>query len=155
MFSDKKQLGGVKMKKCVSKKRFVAILSLIILLVGGISSFLIYYFTPQSLVPLTEEQEIKVKESFITDGFDYETIDDLYIKNYYGTYDDCIVVRVAPVVAHGTIAYDNPRIVAGCKFKGTGIRVYHNGELKSLKDAYKDGWLSFKDVKDIHYYYSK
>lgn len=142
------------MKKVRLNKRLIAKILVGILCVAGIGSFLIYYFTPQPLVPLTEEQEMQVKESFITDGFDYETIDDLYIKNYYGTYDDCIVVRVAPVVAHGTIAYDNPRIVAGCNFKGTGIRVYRNGELSSLKEAYKDGWISFKDVKDIHYYYS-
>lgn len=140
------------MKKVRLNKRQIAKILVAILCVAGISSFLVYYFTPQPLVPLTEEQEMQVKESFITDAFIFETVDDLYIQKYYGTYNDCIVIRVAPVTAHGTAGYE--RRIAGCKFTGTNIFVYRNEELKALKYAYKDGWVSFKDVKDIHYYYS-
>ena len=142
------------MKKVHLNKRQIAKILVAVLCIAGLSSFLVYYFTPQPLIPLTEEQEMAVKESFITGGFDYETVDDLYIKNYYGTYNDCIVVRVVPVAPHGTTTYDNPRTIAGCKFRGTGIGVSHNGELNSLKEAYEKGLLSFKDIKDIHYYYS-
>ena len=142
------------MKKVHLSKQQIAKILVAILCIAGLSSFLVYYFTPQPLVPLTAEQEMEVKESYITDAFIFETVDDLYIQKYYGTYGDCIVVRVAPVTPHITTGDPNSRIVAGCKFIGSPFFVYRNGELALLKDAYKDGWISFKDVKDIHYYYN-
>ena len=147
------------MKKCVSKKRFVAILTIAILLVGGISSFLIYYLTPQPLVPLTEEQEIQVKEWYIENirpNSDLTT-DQLYVEHYFGTYNDCIVANVSIKEFSGGYAGGQTDWVAGCKFifPTYYLLIYRDGEYNSIKGAYKDGWISFKDVKDIHYYYSK
>lgn len=142
------------MEKAHLNKRQIAKILVAVLCIAGLSSFLVYYFTPQPLIPLTEEQEKAVKESFITDAFIFETVDDLYIQKYYGTYGDCVVVRIAPLAPYFVAVDDvNSRIVAGCRFTGNYFFVYRNGELASLKDAYEDGWISFKDVKDIHYYY--
>ena len=146
------------MKKVHLNKGQIAKILVAILCIAGLSSFLVYYFTPQPLVPLTQEQEMEVKESYIANirpnsGL---TIDQLYIEHYFGTYNDCIVANVS--IKDVAMAYggDLSDWVAGCKFifPTYYLLIYRDGEYNSIKGAYKDGWISFKDVKDIHYYYN-
>lgn len=125
-------------------------------------------YIPTPLVPLTTEQELKIKQDYLeyrrnevkntkNDGeYDNLIVDDVMLENYFGTYNDCYVMLIE---LNCDILLDGYRseYVAGYRFDyvcGTTTMVYRNGEFTAMRDAYSEGLLSEKDIKDIHYYHT-
>lgn len=105
---------------------------------------------------LTPERQKEYLKLYGTPEYRKMTTDDITIREYFGTYNDCAIMFI-----------DNPMWCYTCEFWSEEIAgytfgygssqtldVYRNGEFVSLKEAYEKGWLSKKDIKDIRYYYA-
>lgn len=114
---------------------------------------------PPKLSPLSTKKALQIKKDYLkkysSDNRPRELVlDDVEIKKYYGTYNDCDVVLIDFVIFHD---FEREVTIAGYKFIFSDYReteVYRNGEFKSLKDAYSSDWLSKEDIKAIHYYHT-
>lgn len=111
-------------------------------------------YTPTPLVPLTAEQKLKVKQDYLEFYNETElTIDDVYIRDYFGMYNECQVMLLSGIYPDAIYEIN----IAGYDFIFSQLRemdVYRNGEFTTLSTAYENGWISKDDVRDIHYYYS-
>ncbi len=124
-------------------------------------------YTPAPLVPLTAEQELKIKEDYLEYRMnesgntvwveDYEdlTIEHVNLKYYFGTYNNCNAILIDLLVdGYATAIYVEN--IAGYEFSYSVMRtitVYNNGTFVTLNDAYEKGWLSKENIRDIHYFY--
>lgn len=122
-------------------------------------------YTPTPLVPLTAEQELKIKEDYLEYRIAQEndsssiynnlTSSDIEIKKYFGTYQGCVVFFVYdPGIVYADECIE--REIAGFVFdyaQNRSTDVYRDGEFTTLQDAYARGWLSNDNIRDIHYYH--
>lgn len=124
-----------------------------------------------SMYGLSEELELRIKEDYInrTNQFRisqgiYEvlTIESVRSFHYFGTFGDCVVLRIAV----GGSPMGSGEIVAGYSFgyptTCMRIRIWKNGEFYGLQQgylvndspgAYDLGFLSEKDIGKIHSLY--
>lgn len=114
------------------------------------------FYNPTEITPLSTEQAIKIKQDYIK-RYNIDDADVKYfiIEEYFGVYNNCIVMLIDCAHVYSTMEYEIE--IAGYNFEFPVIRefdVYRNGEFTSLEEAYKKGWVSKEDVRDIHYYYS-
>ena len=125
-------------------------------------------YTPRPLNPakLSATQEQKIKEDYmaaakkrgagtiIEETLKTATLDYVSISQYCGTYHDCIVM----FVGFKDDAYTDTMIqekVAGYTLSypsGQTLDVYRKGQFFSVSEAYKRGWLTKDDVRDIQWY---
>lgn len=82
---------------------------------------------------------------------DWDYIDPYYGSKYYGTINGCSIIRVPGGIdlgpTHGRFE------VAGYMFEWSSdfdFRVYRDGEVCTLEDAYEKGWLTKKQIEAIH-----
>lgn len=113
-------------------------------------------YTPSPIIPLSTEKAIKIKQDYIK-RYNVDDEDEKYfiIEEYFGIYNNCIVMLIDCAHTYATMEYEIE--IAGYEFVFPVIRefdVYRNGEFTSLEKAYEKGWVSKEDVRDIHYYYS-
>ena len=69
---------------------------------------------------------------------------------YCGTHNDCVVVFRH---SYSVLSVNGETEIAGYTFSNYSwerIHVYKDGELRTLTDAYEDGWLSNADIGRIH-----
>lgn len=139
----------------------LVVIMLVILLVAGIVVFLANYLDP-NVDRLNQEQIDAVKNAYLqerlADGYPSNmTVNDIYVAEYYGIYDDCIVLMIEDchtmyaqaigdeTIAGVTIRYnDANRIVA-----------YKDGSLYTLQEAYNLGYLTrgnIMQIRSIHYF---
>lgn len=124
-------------------------------------------YTPTPLVPLTAEQELKIKQDYLeyrrnavkntkSDGeYDDLTIDDVNIEHYFGAYNDCIILLIE-FYCDIHMDSETTEYIAGYQFDYNYIRttkVYYNGQFEDLAKAYEIGKLTNEDMRDIHYYH--
>ena len=125
-------------------------------------------YTPTPLVPLTAEQELKIKEDFLDFNFERllakgENLDnypitnkDISIEEYFGTYQECVVMIMGnPFGGYFTTVTVNE--IGGYKFSypvRKATAVYRNGEFVTLEQAYERGWLSYSNLRDIYHYHT-
>lgn len=146
-----------------------------------------------ALTPLTEEQELKIKQDYLVfneksvkrhedyqnewyskktpeeqkeyrekynlpDDYVYKmTTDEVYIEEYFGTYNGCSVMMMSSSFIGGYTDAIDYCDVAGYVFvygSGQHHTIYRNGEFTTLERAYQKGWLTKEDIKNIYYYYS-
>ncbi len=125
-------------------------------------------YTPTPLVPLTAEQELKIKEDYLEyrkktventgnpDMYNNKSLEDIVINKYYGTYGGCVVVSInmnndIPPADDIEEEIENYKFVFSSRKRG--ISVYYNGSFTSLSDAYEMGMLSKQNIRDIHFYH--
>ncbi len=114
---------------------------------------------PPKLTPLSVEKAIEIKKAYLKKYSNHNkprelVLEDVEIKKYYGTYNNCDVVLLD---FNASYDFDKEVEIAGYSFVFSDWReteAYRNGEFKSLKDAYSSGWLSKEDIKAIHYYHT-
>lgn len=107
---------------------------------------------------MTPEEQKEFREEYnLPDDYVYKfTVNDVNIREYYGTYNDCSIMFVDGI-ARGYMTWCETEIIAGYEFwysSSQKFDVYRNGEFDTLKQAYQKGWLTKKDIRDIYYYYN-
>lgn len=122
-------------------------------------------YTPTPIVPLTAEQELKIKQDYLdyrmaqannsSSIYNNLTSSDIEIGRYFGTYQECVVFFIYdPGKTYADECIE--REIAGFVFDYAQSRstdVYRDGEFTTLQDAYARGWLSDENIRDIHYYH--
>lgn len=155
------------LKKVFQSKRCltVTLLSVLsVLSVAGVVVFFVKYLNPNvaSVDPdkLNSVKEAYLQEKLANGHAEDMTLDDVYIVEYYGIYCDCIVVMITDrqtlytcmieeeTIADVTIQYSD----------SNRMKVYKDGSLYSLQEAYDMGYLTkanIKRIKNVHYFSDK
>ena len=113
---------------------------------------------PPYISELDEEIQNAIKQTCLdevqaddSEGyFKDKTIDDVDIDRYYGTYNDCVVVKIYGFYEYTQALWEDR--VAGVKiqyYNGCRISAWKDGVFYELKDAYEQGLLTRKDIKKI------
>ena len=126
-------------------------------------------YVPTPLVPLSAQKALKIKQDYLEFHKDLveETekelncnviVEDVYLSKYYGTYGDCVAMMIDSRYFGKSLGDAETKIQVGDYLFAyptlKQIDVYRNGKFADLDEAYKKGWLSDEDVRDIHYYHS-
>ena len=72
---------------------------------------------------------------------------------YYGTINDCIIVRALHTNEASDGVTSGHIEIAGYDFKTPkpiGLYAYRDGEVCELKDAYENGWLTKEQIEKIY-----
>ena len=79
------------------------------------------------------------------------SLENVTIEFYYGTYNGNAVLLFTPFVSCWIITYET---VAGLTFSYSAIEhvilVYKNGEFITLTQAYENGDLTLRNLRNIH-----
>jgi len=123
-----------------------------------------YVPRPKNPAVLSDAQEQKIKEDFwakqvaedpsIIDYANY-TIDDLYIKKYYGTYNGYAVVMVFCDrwnCNQGGVKTEIAGVEINLSIFGNWPFVYVGSDFIFIREAYNEGILTKQDIQDIAYY---
>ena len=126
-------------------------------------------YTPKPLTKLSEKKALKIKQDYLEFHKDLveETekeqncnviVEDVYLSKYYGTYGDCVAMMIDSRYFGKSLGDAETKIQVGDYLFAyptlKQIDVYRNGKFADLDEAYKKGWLSDEDVRDIYYYHS-
>lgn len=123
--------------------------------VAGLSEPSIIPPIPESLEPLSEEIELKIKTDWLK-PFESVNLADAWIKFYFGAYNDSIALMISD--AFTAYAYSMwSEEVAGIWFvyrDGQPVYVWNDGEFYRLSLAYDKGLLTEQDLLNIQFYHS-
>ncbi len=126
-----------------------------------------YFVTPKDTIPddtttgvedielpdiseLSEELINEIKLAYIGDRADNHTVNDVHISKYCGTYNGAVVLML-----EGVYAYTEAEMtvnVAGVSIRycdGNQLRIYKDGELYMMPEAYDAGCLTVADMEQI------
>lgn len=102
-------------------------------------------------IPLSEEKKQEINEAWEAE-YGYELIwDNPYVSEYYATYGDCVVF-----VTYGSQTGVSTQEIAGQKFiypSAFLLWVYRDGSFMYLEDAYKDGYITKSQIKEMAKYH--
>jgi len=114
------------------------------------------YAAPHGPHPgLTEAAETEIKQSFLDSRtrawWPDASTDDVFVLDYYGTYDGCVVVRMTDrFTGHlAVITYediDGVRLVYSSSNKAIA---WKDGHFYGLQDAYSQGLLQKGDIEEV------
>ena len=130
----------------------------------GASSASEWVAKPKNPAILSEETANQIKQTHLDDmrkqpWFEDDdfvppaSIDGVEL-DYYGTYNDCVAVKIYGYEMHLTEPWEDT--VAGVTFmygSSNEIKVWHNGRLYRLQAAYDNGMLTKDDLRNIAYYH--
>ena len=148
-------------KNIIPNKRYGVLLALAVLVVAmiGVAIYSANYLNPDvnNLDPakLSSVKEAYLQEKQADGHADNTTLDDVYIVEYYGTYRECVVVMLTDRNTWYTCMIEE-ETVAGITIvysDSNKIKVYKDGSLYSLQEAYDAGYLTkanIKRIKNIH-----
>ena len=130
-------------------------------------SFMDTEFVPTSKIPaiLSSEVENEILGIYLNEinsefGWNL-TIDDVWVENYYGIYNDSVAVLLYndyQVPGEGVYINNELEIVVDTvsflygPLTGSTIVIYNNGKIYNLRDAYDKELLDKNDLKNIAYY---
>ena len=114
-------------------------------------------------VPSPPEQELDFNDSekgkqIRRDYFNFlrdnrlDTIDDVWIGGYYGTYNDGFAIIMETIIPFPSPAVLRTTVIADIEFQynsGLNIVFWHEGRFYRLQDAYDLGLLTQEDLKEI------
>lgn len=115
-----------------------------------------------SLKPLSKAKINEIKKAYINYmGYPIAAsrrlaAGDVMIAEYYGTYDDCVAIFITDRYSWYNDEPETEKL-AGYEFSypdSRTIKIYRDGEFRTLQWAYNQGWVSKKAVKSIHHYYT-
>ena len=112
---------------------------------------------------IDSEQLTQIKQSYLdmkmkTGYPDYMTTDDVYVEEYCGSYNGCVVMMLSDNEAIYTQAIRDVT-VAGVRIRYSNaneLYAWKEGEIYTLEQAYTAGILTKSDIKtirNIHYQY--
>ncbi len=124
-----------------------------------LSALCICSCSPKKLSPLNDEAQTKIKsdyaELYNKSGDGKITADDVVIENYFGTYDNAVALRITSK-HEGYFFVMVYKTIAGMDFEFNSTQplyIYKDGNFTPIDEAYDNGIISEKDVKNIHYYF--
>ena len=134
-------------------KRFFALLVITIMLLSCFTGCKVFY-GPNNLYRESLSDEVKTKIRTKVLLLEYDDL--IYWDGtdpYYGTINDCIIVRVLP---YGQMFVPEQRghiEIAGYNFetpKPIRLYAYRDDEACELKEAYERGWLTKEHIEEIY-----
>ena len=152
------------LKKVTRSKWCFTVILLGALLVAGAVLFFVKYLNPnvESLDPvkLNSVKGAYLQEMQAKGYAENMALDDVYIIEYYGTYRECIVVMLTYPNAWYTCMMEQETIAdVTIQYKDSNrIKVYKDGSLYSLQEAYDMRYLTkanIKRIKNIHCFSDK
>ena len=134
----------------------------IIMNIFGVSAFGMFVERPD-VKDIDSEQLTQIKQSYLdmkmkTGYPDYMTTDDVYVEEYCGSYNGCVVMMLSDNEAIYTQAIRDVT-VAGVSIRYSNaneLYAWKDGEIYTLEQAYTSGILTKSDIKkirNIHYQY--
>ncbi len=126
-------------------------------------------YIPKPLTKLTEKKMLKIKQDYLEFNKDLVEktekeyncnviVEDVHLSKYYGTYGDCVAMMIDSRYFGKGLGDAITEIQVGdYLFTFSTLKqidIYRNGKFVNLDEAYKKGWLSDEEVRDIHYYHS-
>lgn len=128
-------------------KKFLALLLLVVVMLFCVAC--------NSEGRVTPEVEEAIKQTYINtiENSKYLKVEELSLE-HYGCYDGAYVFDAGRSMDFG---WSQPQWIGGMTFNfGSGqvLHVYKDGEIKVLREAYSDGWLSNESLADLHKYFS-
>ena len=101
---------------------------------------------------MQETVEVAIRKLLGDERFKLVLEPELWADRYYGTYGECVVIFIEGQLAAITeLVIGEQTITHGSSFT---IYAYQNGEVRSLLDAYNDGWLSDEEISLIRQYHN-
>lgn len=152
------------LKKVTRSKWCFTVILLGVLLVAGAVLFFVKYLNPnvESLDPakLNSVKEAYLQEKLAKGHAKNTTLDDIYIVEYYGIYRDCIVVMLTDCHTFYTCMMEEETIAeVTIQYNDSNrIKVYKDGSLYSLQEAYDMRYLTkanIRRIKNIHHFSDK
>jgi len=119
--------------------------------------------TQNEQIDLTEEKLNAIKSDYIvflqTNSSDHDslTIEDIFVKNYYGPYNGCYAL----FISRDDIGYPDASVtktIAGYEFEfpnNQPLLIYDNNTFYEIEEAYNSKIISKDDLYDLLWYFYK